>query len=95
MVEDTNDKYEIRLSKQSLKDQKKLKSSGLSQKARLLVEVLKLDPFSKAPPYEELVGDYCGFYSRRINIQHRLVYKVDKDKKVVYIIRMWTHYENL
>ena len=60
-----------------------------------LVEVLKLDPFSKAPPYEELVGDYCGFYSRRINIQHRLVYKVDKDKKVVYIIRMWTHYENL
>ena len=95
MVEDTNDKYEIRFSKQSLKDQKKLKSSGLSQKARRLVEGLKLDPFSKAPPYEELVGDYCGFYSRRINIQHRLVYKVDKDKKVVYIIRMWTHYENL
>jgi toxin YoeB len=75
------------------RDAKKLNVSGLRSKAEELLNILKEDPFKKPPPYEKLVGDLSGAYSRRINIQHRLVYQVIKERKIVKIIRMWTHYE--
>jgi len=79
--------------KQAQKDAKKLASSNLRAQAERLLEVLKKDPFTIPPPYEKLIGDLGGAYSRRINIQHRLVYQVYPDQKAVKIIRMWTHYE--
>lgn len=79
--------------KQAQKDAKKLKASGLKPKAERLLEILELNPFQNPPPSEKLVGDLAGAYSRRINIQHRLVYQVLEDIKTVKIIRMWTHYE--
>jgi Txe/YoeB family toxin of toxin-antitoxin system len=79
--------------KQAQKDAKKLKASGLKQKAERLLEILELNPYRNPPPYEKLVGDLAGAYSRRINIQHRLVYQVLEDVKTVKIIRLWTHYE--
>lgn len=79
--------------KQAQKDAKKLASSNLKEKAEELLVVLKKDPFQNPPPYEKLVGDLSGVYSRRINIQHRLVYEVIESEQVVKIIRMWTHYE--
>ncbi len=79
--------------KQAQKDAKKLKSAGLKEKALTLLAVLERDPFGNPPPYEKLVGDLAGTYSRRINIQHRLVYEVVKAQKVVKVLRMWTHYE--
>jgi Txe/YoeB family toxin of toxin-antitoxin system len=75
------------------KDAKKLAATGLKEKAQALLEVLARDPFANPPPYEKLVGDLAGAYSRRINIQHRLVYQVVKAEKVVKVLRMWTHYE--
>ena len=75
------------------KDAKKLASSGLRQKTQNLLNLLRENPFKTPPPFEKLVGDLSGAYSRRINIQHRLVYQVISDKKTVKIIRMWTHYE--
>jgi len=75
------------------KDAKKLAAAGLKEKARALLEVLASDPFANPPPYEKLVGDLAGAYSRRINIQHRLVYEVIKAEKIVKVLRMWTHYE--
>ncbi|MEH2226962.1 Txe/YoeB family addiction module toxin [Nostoc sp.] len=75
------------------KDAKKLASSNLKEKAEELLAVLKKNPFQNPPPYEKLVGDLSGAYSRRINIQHRLVYEVIESEQVVKIIRMWTHYE--
>ena len=86
--------YEVKLSKRAQKDLQKLKQSGLSKKAKSLVDILKENPWQNPPPYEKLVGDLNGFYSRRINVQHRLVYKVYEDEKVVAIYSMWTHYEN-
>ena len=80
-------------SKAAQKDAEKIKSANLSNKCKVLIEVMTLDPFAKIPPFEKLVGDLSGFYSRRINIQHRLVYTVDIDKKIVKVLRMWTHYE--
>ncbi len=80
-------------SKAAQKDAEKIKSANLSNKCKVLIEVMTLDPFAKIPPFEKLVGDLSGFYSRRINIQHRLVYSVDIDKKIVKVLRMWTHYE--
>jgi len=80
-------------SRQAQKDAKKLASSGLKPKAQRLLDVIADDPFANPPRYEKLVGDLTGCYSRRINIQHRLVYEVLPDEGVVHILRMWTHYE--
>lgn len=85
--------WELRYTKQAQKDAKKLASSNLRGQAERLLEILKRDPFSNPPPFEKLVGDLSGSYSRRINIQHRLVYQVYVEEKTVKIIRMWTHYE--
>jgi Txe/YoeB family toxin of toxin-antitoxin system len=79
--------------KQAQKDANKLASSNLKEKAEELLAVLKENPFQNPPPYEKLVGDLSGAYSRRINIQHRLVYEVIESEQVIKIIRMWTHYE--
>ena len=79
--------------RQAAKDAKKLKRSGLKAAAEKLLEMLKQNPFQSPPPYEKLVGDLSGAYSRRINIQHRIVYQVLADIKTVKILRMWTHYE--
>ncbi len=85
--------YKLVYTKQAQKDAKKLSKSGLKEKAKILLEVLSDDPFKSPPPFEKLVGDLSGAYSRRINIQHRLVYQVLEDDKIVKVIRMWTHYE--
>ena len=86
-------KWTIVYAKQAVKDAKKLAASGLKNKAQELIEVLSIDPFQSPPPYEKLVGDLDGAYSRRINIQHRLVYEVFKKKRIVRVLRLWTHYE--
>ena len=80
-------------SKYALKDAKKISAAGLKDKAQALLEILKVDPFQNPPPYEKLVGDLQGAYSRRINIQHRLVYEIFRKEKIVRVLRMWTHYE--
>lgn len=85
--------YEVKLSKRAQKDLQKLKQSGLSKKAKSLVDIMKENPWQNPPPYEKLVGDLNGFYSRRINVQHRLVYKEFEEDKAVAIYSMWTHYE--
>ena len=79
--------------KQAQKDAKKLRDSDLKEKAQIILELLAEDPYKTPPPYEKLVGDLAGAYSRRINIQHRIVYQLIKENKIVKIIRMWTHYE--
>ena len=79
--------------KQAQKDALKLASSGLKPKALELLEILENDPFQNPPPFEKLVGDLAGAYSRRINIQHRLVYQVLQSERVVKVLRLWTHYE--
>jgi len=78
---------------QARKDARKLQSSGLREKAELLLQILREDPYRSPPPFEKLIGDLAGAYSRRINIQHRLVYQILEEDKVVKVIRMWTHYE--
>jgi toxin YoeB len=78
---------------QAAKDAKKLSRSALKPKAELLIEILRSDPFQSPPPFEKLVGDLAGSFSRRINVQHRLVYQVLSRERVVKVIRMWTHYE--
>jgi toxin YoeB len=85
--------WKLVFTKQAQKDAKKIAHSGLKPQAERLLEILKQNPFEIPPPYEKLVGDLSGAYSRRINIQHRLVYQVLDDVKTVKIIRMWTHYE--
>ena len=85
--------WEVVFAKQALKDAKKLSASGLKPKAQELLNILAANPFQNPPPYEKLVGDLAGAYSRRINIQHRLVYEVFTDLKTVRVLRMWTHYE--
>ena len=84
--------YKLVYTRQAQKDAKKISHSNLKKKAIELLEILKEDPFRKPPEYEALVGDLQGIYSRRINIQHRMVYQVYEEEKVVKIIRMWTHY---
>lgn len=79
--------------KQAQKDAKKLAASNLKNKAQTLLDILQENPFQNPPPYEKLVGDLAGAYSRRINIQHRLVYEVIESERIVKVIRMWTHYE--
>ena len=85
--------WNVAYSKFALKDAKKLSAAGLRDKAQALLDILEKDPFQNPPPYEKLVGDLRGAYSRRINIQHRLVYEVFRKEKTVRILRMWTHYE--
>ncbi|MCU7806167.1 MAG: Txe/YoeB family addiction module toxin [Candidatus Thiodiazotropha sp. (ex Lucinoma borealis)] len=85
--------WELLYTKQAQKDARKLSASGLKKKAQVLLEIIKEDPYQNPPPYEKLVGDLSGAYSRRINIQHRLVYQVFEEERVIKIIRLWTHYE--
>ena len=85
--------YKLVYTKQAKKDAKKVAASGLKPKVEELLDTLREDPFQQYPPFEKLVGELDGAYSRRINIQHRLVYQVYRDEKVVKIIRMWTHYD--
>lgn len=86
-------KYQLVFTKQAVKDSKKLSSAGLRPKAEKLLEIISENPFQNPPPYEKLTGDLTGFYSRRINIQHRLVYQVLAKERIVKVIRLWTHYE--
>lgn len=86
-------KWLLCYTKQAQKDAKKLAAAGFKSKAENLLSILKKNPYQKPPPYEKLVGDLSGALSRRINIQHRLVYQVIEEEKAVKIIRMWTHYE--
>ena len=86
-------KWNVAYSKFALKDAKKISAAGLRDKAQALLDILEKDPFQNPPPYEKLVGDLSGAYSRRINIQHRLVYEVFRKEKTVRVLRMWTHYE--
>ena len=85
--------WQLYFSKNARKDAAKLKAVGLQDKTDALLDILEKDPFTMPPPYEKLVGDLDGFYSRRINIKHRLVYRVDKRDKIIFIDRMWSHYE--
>lgn len=85
--------YQLVFTKQAQKDAKKLASSGLRTKAENLLDILQTNPFQSPPPYEKLIGDLSGAFSRRINIQHRLVYQVYELEQVVKVIRLWTHYE--
>ena len=86
-------KWQVVFAKRALKDAKKLSAAGLKDKAQELLDVLAHDPFQNPPPYEKLVGDLEGAYSRRLNIQHRMVYEVFKKQRIVRVLRMWTHYE--
>ena len=85
--------WQLVFAKQAQKDAKKIARSGLKPQAERLLEIIKENPFKNPPPYEKLVGDLSGAYSRRINIQHRLIYEVLEDIKTIKVIRMWTHYE--
>ena len=85
--------WQIVYAKQALKDAKKLSASGLKPKAEDLLKIVRVNPFKNPPSFEKLIGDLDGAYSRRINIQHRLVYEVFITEKIVRVLRMWTHYE--
>ena len=85
--------WSVVLSRSAIKDTLKLKKAGLKPQTEVLLNLLKEDPFKNPPVYEKLVGNLKGFYSRRINIKHRLVYSVNSKKKIVHVLRMWTHYE--
>ena len=85
--------WTIKYSKLAVKDSKKIEQSNLKKSVIELLDVLRNDPFQNPPPYEKLLGDLSGKYSRRINIQHRLVYEVFEEEKIVRVLRMWTHYE--
>lgn len=85
--------WKIIYTKQAQKDAKKITASGLKPKTEKLINILQSNSFQTPPPYEKLIGDLSGAYSRRINIRHRVVYQINKDMKIVKIIRMWTHYE--
>ena len=85
--------YKLLYTKQAVKDIETIKRAGLAQKAQKLLGIIRKNPYQSPPPYEELVGDLNGLFSRRINIQHRLVYEVFEKEQTVKIIRLWTHYE--
>ena len=87
--------YKIEYHKKAVKEISKLKENKLDIKAKKLIELLKENPYQTPPPYEKLTGDLKGLYSRRMNIQHRLIYKVNEDEKVVRILSLWSHYENV
>lgn len=86
-------KWQLVFTKQAQKDAKKLSAAGLRPKAEFLLDIPRENPYQSPPPYERLIGDLAGAISRRINIQHRLIYQVIEEQKVIKIIRMWTHYE--
>ena len=86
-------RWRVVFTRQAQRDAKKLSAAGLRPKAEKLLLLLAENPFQTPPPYEKLLGDLAGAYSRRINIQHRLVYRLDEPQRVVMVIRMWTHYE--
>ncbi|AFY68060.1 Txe/YoeB family addiction module toxin [Geitlerinema sp. PCC 7407] len=85
--------WKLVYTKQAQRDAKKLASSSLKEKTQSLLKILEINPFQNPPPYEKLIGDLNGAYSRRINLQHRLVYEVLEAEEIVKILRMWTHYE--
>ncbi|MDP3139541.1 MAG: Txe/YoeB family addiction module toxin [Burkholderiaceae bacterium] len=85
--------WQVVFAKQACKDAKRIADSGLKAKAQKLIDILRQGPFTNPPPFEKLVGDLTGAYSRRINIQHRLVYEVIAEQNTVRVLRMWTHYE--
>ena len=85
--------WQLVYAKAAQKDAQKLSSAGLKEKAQLLLNIISDNPFQNPPPYEKLIGDLSGAYSRRINIQHRLVYEVVEQERVVKVLRMWSHYE--
>ena len=85
--------WQLVYTKQAQKDAEKLASTGLKEKAKFLLAILSENPFQNPPAYEKLIGDLAGAYSRRINIQHRLVYQVLEEQRVVKVLRMWSHYE--
>jgi len=85
--------WQVVYARQAVKDAKKIQASGLKEKAKALIAILSEDPFRNPPPFEKPVGDLAGAYSRRLNIQHRLVYQVFESEKIVRVLRMWTHYE--
>lgn len=85
--------WRIVFTKKAQKDAKKLSASNIKEKAEAIIQILRKDPYRIPPPYEKLVGDLSGAYSRRINIQHRVVYQIIENEKTVKVIRMWTHYE--
>jgi Txe/YoeB family toxin of toxin-antitoxin system len=85
--------WEIVFTKQAQKDAKKLASAGLKPKAQKLLEIIQENPLQKPPPYEKLIGDLAGAYSRRINVHHRLVYQVYQLERIIKVLRLWTHYE--
>lgn len=85
--------WETVFTKQAQKDAKNLARAGLKAKAQKLLEIIREDPFQSPPPYEKLIGDLSGAYSRRINIQHRLVYQVYQQERIIKVLRLWTHYE--
>ena len=87
--------YRIVYRKQALKDLEKIKASTLKNKTKKLIDIIKENPFQNPPPYEKLIGDLAGAYSRRINFQHRLIYQVLEKENTIKILRMWTHYENV
>jgi toxin YoeB len=86
-------KWKLVYTRQALKDAKKISAAGLKEKVIELLRIVEADPFQSPPPYEKLIGDLAGAYSRRINIQHRLVYQVFKRERAVKIIRLWSHYK--
>lgn len=85
--------WDVVYAKHAQKDAQKLAATGLKGKAQELLAIIKKNPFQNPPPYEKLVGDLSGAYSRRINIQHRLVYEVLPEQKIIKVLRMWSHYE--
>ena len=85
--------WQVVFTAQAQKDAKNIARAGLKEKTEKLLEILKIDPFQNPPSYEKLVGDLAGAYSRRINIQHRLVYQILEAEKIVKVLRLWTHYE--
>jgi Txe/YoeB family toxin of toxin-antitoxin system len=85
--------WTLYFTKQAQKDARKLASSGLKDKAQELLKIVERNPYQNPPPYEKLIGDLAGAYSRRINIQHRLVYQVLEEEKAIKVLRLWTHYE--
>ena len=85
--------WNLVFSKYASKDAKKLSAAGLREKAQILLDILEVDPLQNPPPFEKLVGDLKGAYSRRINIQHRLVYEIFRKEKTVRVLRMWNHYD--
>lgn len=87
------DKWQLLFTKQAEKDARKIASCGLGKQVNKLLDVIQKNPYQSYPPYEKLTGDLQGYYSRRINVQHRLVYQILEKEKTIKIIRMWTHYE--